>query len=150
MPRDSLSDRVDRVELMVAGLEQLPAQIATLDGRVAALDGRVATLDGRVAALDGRVQSVETQIVQLRDEMHVECSAVRQEMQAGFASTKAELRAEMRDGFVSITTELGQQILGTANQSRAMFEKVLTRLAVTGKRRAAPPLNRKTHTRRKR
>ena len=126
MPDELLSDRVEHLEKTVEGLQRLPAD---------------------VAALGERVGSVETQILQLRTEMHVEFSdvrsemrtefaAVRSEMQAGLASVKtelrqeiAELRGEMHEGFASsrddmllglanVTSELGRQIRETAEEGK--------------------------------
>ncbi|MEQ1575128.1 MAG: hypothetical protein ABL993_12880 [Vicinamibacterales bacterium] len=107
MARGTLVERVEQLELTVQGLDTLPAE---------------------VAALGERVGSVETQISQLRGEMRMEFSAVRQEMH--------DLRHEMREGFISITTELGQQIVETASQSRMMFEEALSSNAIIAERLA--------------
>jgi hypothetical protein len=91
-----LSDRVERLEKTVEGLQTLPAQ---------------------VAALGERVGAVETQILQLRGEMHVEFSDVRGEMRAEFAAVRSEMRtefaavrSEMQVGITNAKTELRQEI----------------------------------------
>lgn len=71
MARGTLSERVERLELTVQGLEGLP--------------GEVVGLRRDVASLGDRMTGVETQILQLRTDMRAEFSAVRGEMQAGFS-----------------------------------------------------------------
>ena len=73
MPDELLSDRVERLEKTVEGLQTLPAEVAVLGERVG---------------------SVETQIVQLRGEMRVEFSDVRTEMRTEFAAVRSEMRTE--------------------------------------------------------
>jgi hypothetical protein len=94
-------------------------------------------LPSQVAGLTARTAAVESQIVQLRGEMHVEFSAVRR---------------EMHDGFVAVTTELGGQILRldrkvdglnrkideSSSQSRALFEEVIDRLKAISEGRTSP------------
>ena len=123
MARGTLSERVEQLELTVQGLEGLPTEVRALGVRLGAVEGRL-------GGVEGRVGSLEAQVSQLRDEMRSECSAVRK---------------EMRDGFVAVTSELGQQIVDLGNQSRAMFEEVLSRIALLGegRRAATPPARRK-------
>jgi len=64
MAREAVESRVDNLETRVAMLEQLPE----------------------------RVSAVESQIVQLRTEMHDELSAVRIEMRAGDEETRRYMR----------------------------------------------------------
>ena len=169
MPDELLSDRVERLEKTVEGLQTLPAQ---------------------VAALGERVGSVETQILQLRTEVHIEFSDVRSEMRTGFADVRSEmqtefaavrgemrtefaavrqeiagLRGEMYDGFAAarddmlvglanVTRELGRQIQETAEEgkrhSRTLFEEALGRIATLGERREESPGRRAPASRRKR
>jgi len=65
MARGTLSERVERLEFTVQGLEGLP--------------GEVAGLRRDVASLGDRMTGVETQILQLRTEIRAEFSAVRGE-----------------------------------------------------------------------
>jgi hypothetical protein len=68
MARGTISERVERLELTVQGLETLP--------------GEVAGLRQDVTSLGERVTGVESQMLQLRTEMHAEFSAVRGELGA--------------------------------------------------------------------
>jgi hypothetical protein len=162
MPDELLSDRVERLENTVEGLQTLPAD---------------------VAALGERVGSVETQILQLRTEMRSEFSdvrtemrtefaAVRSEMRTGLASVKTELRqeiaglrTEMYEGFASarndmlvglanVTSELGKQIRETAEEgkrhSQMLFEEALGRIATLREHRDASPGRKAPAPRRKR
>lgn len=61
----------------------------TIESRVERLEKRMAMLE----ELPARIDRVETQIVQLRDEMHDECSAVRQEMRHLGSGLGVEIRA---------------------------------------------------------
>lgn len=157
MARDSLSERVERLELTVQGLEGLP--------------GEVAGLRADVASLGDRMTGVETQVLHLRTEMQVEFSAVRgetgtelisvrSEMASGYASVKtelrqeiAELREEMHEGFAgarddlllgleTVTRDLGQQIRESAEEgkrhSRVLCEELVTRITTLGEQWAVP------------
>ena len=66
MPPQPLSTRVERLEQRMTALEELPAQVGAL----------------------------ESQIVQLRGEMHGEFAALRMEMRAGDEETRRVLREE--------------------------------------------------------
>jgi vacuolar-type H+-ATPase subunit H len=77
MAARNLIERVEVVEMRVGALEELPARMA----------------------------AVESQIVQLRTEMHSEFSAVRKEMRELNSETRAEMRMlheEVLDGFAKI------------------------------------------------
>ena len=69
MPAQTLESRVDRLEKRVNSLEQLPP----------------------------RMTALESQIVQLRAEMHDEFSAIRQEMRAGDEETRTLMRVLHED-----------------------------------------------------
>jgi hypothetical protein len=66
----------------------------TTEQRVEALELRVTRLDGE----GGRLDTIESQIVQLRTQMHDGFSAIGTGMRDGFAELRAELRAEIRAG----------------------------------------------------
>jgi hypothetical protein len=152
MTAESFADRVERLEFRVSALEKLPEQ---------------------VAALTTRVEAVQSQVLQLRDEMHDGFSAIREQMATKddlerfatkddlerfatkddlerfatkedlerFATkedlerfaTKEDLerfatKEELAEGLVAVTTELGQQIIESRAESRALFEEVIRRI----------------------
>ena len=140
MADDLLSDRVERLEKTVEGLQTLPAE---------------------VAALGERVGSVETQILELRAEMHIEFSSVRSEMQVGFVNVKTELREEMHEGFAAarddmlvglanVTREIRETAEEGKRHSRMLFEEALGRIATLGEDREGSPHRRPGARRRKR
>jgi hypothetical protein len=92
MARGTLSERVERLELTVQGLEGLP--------------GEVAGLRRDVASLGDRMTGAATQILQLRTEMRGEFSAVREEMRIGLEGVKTELREEIRGEIGSLRGEM--------------------------------------------
>ena len=81
-----------------------------------ALTKRVEILEQRVEdlrSLPERVAGVESQILQLRGEMHGEFSAIRDEMRREFSAVRAEMhgefsavRAEMHGEFSAVRDEL--------------------------------------------
>jgi hypothetical protein len=91
MGRQTLSLRVDRLEERVTILEQLPA----------------------------RIDAVESQIVQLREEMHREFSSVHGEIRAGDEETRRSLRAELRT--------IADEIMG---QARMLYEDMNAKLKI--------------------
>jgi len=76
MPQQTLARRVERLEEAVENLQRLPEQ---------------------VDSLAVRLDRMEVQIVQLRDEMHSEFSAVRAEMRAGDEETRRLMRVLHED-----------------------------------------------------
>ena len=66
----------------------------TTEKRVELLERRVTNLE----SLPERMDRVESQIVQLRTEMHGEFSAVREEIRTAGEGVKRELREEIRAG----------------------------------------------------
>jgi hypothetical protein len=78
MSRESLEARVDRLERRMDLLEQVPR----------------------------RMDALEAQIVQLREEMRSEFSAIRGEMSAGDEETRRVLSKEMRDLFEANETHM--------------------------------------------
>ena len=99
MPRQSVENRLERLERRVTGIEQLPA----------------------------RMDRLESQIVQLRAEMHDEFSAIRQEIQTGDEAVLRSLREEIRAG-----DEETRRVL------REEFQSGNERLAAACARRFAP------------
>ena len=88
----------------------------TLTGRVQILEQKVENLE----KLPARLEAVESQIVQLRDEMRGEFSAVRQEIGATAAGLHAEIRAGDEE---------------TRRYMRVLHEEVLSRIAMLGEGR---------------
>jgi predicted nucleic acid-binding Zn-ribbon protein len=78
MSRESLEARMDRLERRVDLLEQLPR----------------------------RMDALEAQIVQLREEMRSEFSAIRVDMRAGDEETRRVLSKEMRELFEANETHM--------------------------------------------
>ena len=72
----------------------------TLATRVDSLEERVTRLE----ELPARVDALTLQVSQLRDEMRVEFSAVRDEIRAGDEETRRTLRDEIRAGDEETTT----------------------------------------------
>ena len=87
MPERSLAERVESLEQSVGDLQSLP----------------------------DRVAGVESQILQLRGEMHGVFSAIREELLAKLESAVAALRQDNED---------------TRNQARVLHEEVLSRIAM--------------------
>ena len=82
--------------------------------RVEILERKVETLE----SLPQRVTAVELQLVQLRDEMRGEFSAIR-----------AELRAEIRAGDEETRRQLREGDEETRRYMRVLHEEVISRLA---------------------
>ncbi len=81
-----------------------------------------------VATLDDRVGGVETQILLLRTEVRVECSAVRGERATEFAAVRREVapdfaavRGEMDTGVTSVKAELRQDIAALRDEMHEGF-----------------------------
>jgi hypothetical protein len=82
MGRQTLSLRVDRLEERVTIFDQLPA----------------------------RIDAVESQILQLRDELHREFSSVRGEIRTGDEGVVRTLREEIRAGDEGVVRTLREEI----------------------------------------
>jgi archaellum component FlaC len=95
MPPQAIEKRVERLERLVIGLEHLPERVA----------------------------AVESQIVQLRSEMHDEFSAIRQEVRGGDEETRREMRE---------LTEETRRMIGEGDEEtrRMMREGMKTRAAI--------------------
>jgi hypothetical protein len=106
MPRQTLALRVDRLEERVTVLEQLPA----------------------------RIDALESQILQLREEMHREFSSVREETRAGDEETRRTLREEIRGGDEETRRVLRAEIRAIADeimgQARTLYEAMDARLKI--------------------
>lgn len=121
------------------------------------IETKVRTLEQRVTRLEefpARTDRVESQIVQLRTEMHGEFSAVREEMDAGFSALREEIRSgdartiatlrdEIRAGDDRVIVTLGEAIEAARREARLLFEEVVSRIAVLGERRAGNGRKRK-------
>ena len=94
MPPQTLERRVERLEQRVTVLEQLPA----------------------------RIDGIAVQISQLRDEMHAEFSAVRNEIAVGDERVITALREESRAGDERVITTLREEIGAVMTQSRVLYE----------------------------
>lgn len=79
MARDALGERVERLEITVEELKNLPAEVRSMGLRLDAVEGRLTSVEGRLS-------SVELQIVQLR-----------REMQDGFRALEARLSERIDD-----------------------------------------------------
>ena len=132
MPRQSVENRLERLERRVTGIEQLPA----------------------------RIDRLESQIVQLRAEVRDEFSAIRQEIQigdeGGLRSLREEIRAgdeetgkrpvlreEIQNGNVKIITALTEQIEDARRENRVLFEEALARIANIQEGLSATPRTKK-------
>ena len=88
MPPQPLATRVERLEQRMTALEELP-----------------------------RVEALESQIGQLRGEMHGEFAALRTEMRAGDEETRRVLREELRGEIGQVRGEIGQCAMTSAPKS---------------------------------
>ena len=105
----------------------MPPQV--LVNRVASLEQRVTDLE----RLPERITAVESQVVQLRTEMHDEFSAVRAEMKDMRESLRteiAEMGAALREEIADTRQSLGGQIDQLGPEMRVLHEDVIGRLAV--------------------
>jgi hypothetical protein len=84
--------------------------------------------------LPDRVTRVELQLVQLRDEMRGEFSAIRTEMRTGDEETRLTLREEIRRGDEETRRVLREEIRQgdeeTRRYMRMLHEDVIARLAM--------------------
>jgi hypothetical protein len=89
---------------------------------------RVEILERKVQALEtlpDRVTSVELQLVQLREEMRFEFSAVRAEIRAGDEETRHTLREEIRAGDEETRRTLREEIrAGDEETRRTLREEI--------------------------
>lgn len=98
------------------------------------LTRRVEMLEQKVQSLEtlpARVEAVELQIVQLRDEMRGEFSAVRQEMNAMGSALGMEIRAV--DEALRAEIRAGDE--ETRRYMRVLHEEVISRIEVLGGKR---------------
>ena len=100
MPRGNLTQRVAILEQKVEQLETLPARMA----------------------------AVELQILRLRDEMHGEFSAVREEI----GMLRIELRSEFQSTAESLRAEIREGDEETRRYMRVLHEDVIARIAALG------------------
>jgi hypothetical protein len=106
MGRQALSLRVDRLEERVTIFEQLPA----------------------------RIDAVESQILQLREEMHREFSSVRDEIRTGDEGVVRTLREEIRTGDEETRRVLRAEMRAIADeimaQARMLYEDMNAKLKI--------------------
>ena len=102
----------------------------TLASRVEILERKVEGLEG----LPDRVASLESQIVQFREDVRVEFSALRQEMRTHLDTLRDSLRAEIRAGDEATRNELRAEIRAgdeeTRRHMRVLHEEVISRIAL--------------------
>ena len=111
MPPETIESRVDRLERRMTDLEKLP----------------------------DRVTAIESQIVQLRAEMHSEFSAVREEIRAGDEETRRVLGERIDE-----TARLhGERIDENGRHMRVLHEEVIGRLAIIQEGQSPRPRKRK-------
>jgi hypothetical protein len=104
MSPQPLATRVERLEQRMTALEELPA----------------------------RVEALESQIVQLRGEMHGEFAALRMDMRAGDEETRRVLREELGGEIKAMGDRVEAAIQEARDHSRVMFEEVIERIARIG------------------
>ena len=109
--RSDSADRPGRLEI------QMPQ---TLAHRVDSLERKVESLE----QLPDRVASLESQIVQLRDEMRAGFSSTRAEIKAGDEETRREIRA--------LEETLRREMREMNTQMRVLHEDVIFRIALLG------------------
>ena len=112
MSRRSLTDRVETLEKTVDDLQKRTAQVNATEAGLTGLD---------------------VQFVQLRGELRVEFSAVREEIQRGDEETR-RLREEMSTGFGELREEIRQGDEETRRFMRVLYEDLVARIAVLGER----------------
>ncbi len=108
----------------------------------------------RLEELPGRIDDLTLQVLQLREEMRTEFSAVRSEM--GALATRTEMRelneatrAEMRQLNEATRIEMHELNEGTLRQMRVLHEDVIARLGVVreGNGKRSAPANRRRRKR---
>ena len=91
----------------------------TLESRVESLERRVTTIE----QLPERMNRLESQILQLRQEMRDEFSAVRVEMAAGDEETRRSLREEIRAGDEETRRTLREEIRAGNEETRLVLRE---------------------------
>lgn len=100
------------------------------------IESRVESLENRVTELEqlpARNGGLESQIQQLRTEMHVEFSAVRTELRAEISGQGTSLRAEIAEQGTSLRGEiasLSARIDEQGTHMRVLHEEVISRIAL--------------------
>jgi len=101
---------------------------AKLLTRLELLEQRVNVLE----TLPARVDALTDQIVQLRDEMHAEFSALRAEMRAGDEATRDLLRAEIQTGDEATRQLMRDLIQETRTHMLVLHEDLVERIKRLG------------------
>ena len=126
MPERALAKRVEILEQRVGDLQSLPERVAGVESQILQLRGE---MHGEFSAIRGEMHS---EFSAVRDEMHSEFSAVRDELRTGLRS-----HAERLEKLESAMVALRQDNEETRSQARMLHEEVLARLALLqeGRRR---------------
>ncbi len=108
------------------------------------LENRVEKLENRMSALEelpARVANLESQILQFRDEVRVDFSAVRGEMRDQGEQLRSEMRGmgeqirgELSDKIVASEGRLRAEIDRVLSQARMLHEDVIDRIKLTGEK----------------
>ena len=107
----------------------------TLVKRVESLEARMTVLE----TLPARVDALESQIVQLRDEMRNEFSAVCSEIRHGDEETRRSLREEIRAGDEETRRALREEIRDLGSQMRILHEDMIQRFKTLEDGRSSRP-----------
>ena len=94
---------------------------------------RLEILEQRVTVLEwlpAKVDALAAQIVQLRDEMRAEFSAIRVEMRTGDLATQASLREEIRAGDEETRRVLREEIRASENLMRELIGETRAHMLV--------------------
>ena len=92
-------------------------------------------LEQRVNAIEqlpARIDDLGVQILQLREEMSVEFSAVRNGISAGDEETRRTLRDEIRAGDERVIETLSARIEDARRETRVLHEDAIGRIGVIG------------------
>ena len=128
MDETTLPERVEMLEDTVRELITLPA--------------RIEAVEGRLASVDGRVGSLQMQVVQLREELHGEFSAIRGEVAALGSDLRTEMRALNAETVARLETKIEAGDEETRRHMRLLHEDVIERIARLGEH---PAPRRRTH-----
>jgi hypothetical protein len=98
------------------------------------LPERTSAVESRLTTVESRLTTVEVQLVQLRDEMRDEFSALRMDIRTGDDETRRTVREEIRSGDEETRRVLREGIRAgdeeTRRYMRVLHEEVITRLAL--------------------
>jgi hypothetical protein len=128
MQERSIIERLQVLEKKVDLQETLPE-------RTSAVESRLTSVESRLTSVESRLTTVEVQLVQLRDEMRDEFSALRMDMRTGDGETRRTVREEIRSGDEETRRVLREEIRAgdeeTRRYMRVLHEEVIARIALT-------------------